>query len=259
MNPLTYLFPDELDEALTSPTATAILPIGSVEQHGPHLLLGCDGYIAHAVAAMAATQMDAVLFPMIPFSWIGGLRPFAGTIDLRPYLTMDYMEQTALTILEMGFSQLILVNAHGGGREAVFAVARSLHKQTGKRIISSYPSNIYDCTPEIAENWRAHGITAPNDWAAYETSELMGALAYFKREDLAGAVAANNTAALAEFGEIRVDIDPPSFRCASRLGEVGHDYTHECLHVQPRRAVSQDAGAETLRLMAEKIVQSARL
>lgn len=49
-----------------------------------HLLLGCDGYIANAIAGMVAEKTEGVLLPMLPFSWIGGLRPFAGTIDMAP-------------------------------------------------------------------------------------------------------------------------------------------------------------------------------
>jgi len=259
MNPFTYMFPDELDAHLQDAQSAAVLPIGSVEQHGPHLLLGCDAYIAHAIAAMTAEALPAVLMPLIPFSWIGGLRPFAGTVDLRPYLTMEYMEQVCLDILQMGFSRLILVNSHGGGREAVFAVARNVHKKTGKRVLSTYPSQLYDNFPDIPAAWPKHGVTEPNDWSAYETSELLGALSYFGKKNLAVQVAANNSAALAEFGEIQVNIAPQSYRTASRLGEVGHDYTHECLHVQPRETVSQAGGIETMRLMAEKIAQAARV
>ena len=258
MKQLINMFPDELDAALCGSNPVAVLPIGSVEQHGPHLLLGCDGYIAHATAAMAAVALGATLFPMIPFSWIGGLRVFAGTIDLRPAITIEYMEQICLEILAQGFAQIILVNSHGGGREAVYAVARAVYKKTRKSVISMYPSAVYDSCPAIYDAWRAHGVEKPDDWAAYEISELLGALSYFGREDLADEVLANNAAALAEFGEIQAEANP-ALQGARPLGEIGHDYTHECMHVAPRKTVSKSGGLATMRLMAEHIARVSKI
>ena len=117
---ITDMFPDELEQLLSEGRDAAIIPMGSVEQHGPHLLLGCDSFISQAVAEYAAEASGAVLFPMIPFSWIGGLRVWAGTIDIRSKNEGDLLEDVALNILKMGFKRLLLINCHGGGREIVF-------------------------------------------------------------------------------------------------------------------------------------------
>jgi len=264
------MFPDELDRYFSdavqaqgalpahAPGAVqqgaglaAVLPIGSVEQHGPHLLLGCDGFIAFALAHMTANKLGAVLYPLIPFSWIGGLRPFAGTIDLRPFVTAEYMEQIGLGIFRQGFSRLVIVNCHGGGREMVYSVARRLFKKVGKPVITEYPSNFYDSWPEIKDIWTSNGMDF--DWAAFEAAELIGALEYLGKKDIADKVQRNAKDAIAEFGEdVRIP-EHPGLQSVFRLGEAGHDYIHECMHVPPRKKINPGAGIKVLDFMAEKL------
>ena len=254
---LNNMFPDELDGYIAgNGQKTAILPIGSVEQHGPHLLLGTDGFIAHALAALTAQKLGGVLMPMLPFSWIGGLRPFAGTIDMPPFITGEYMEQVSVGILGQGFDKLVLVNCHGGGREMVYSVARRVFKKTGKPVITEYPSNFYSAWPEIMDIWAQHGID--HDWACFEASKLLGALEYMGEHEAAQRVRKNTADAVAEFGETPHIPPMPGFNSACKLGVIGHDYNHECMHVRPTLKISAEAGIKSLEFMAEKLAWGAR-
>jgi len=248
------MFPDELEHYITGndkKIKAAVVPIGSIEQHGPHLLLGTDGFIAYVLAHMTSQKLGGVLFPMIPLSWIGGLRPYAGTIDMRPFITADYMEQIGLNIFRQGFSHLILVNSHGGGREMVFSVARRLYKKVGKPVITEYPSNFYDKWPEIIDIWKSNGMDY--DWAAFEAAQLIAALEYIDKNDMAEKVKENLKNALSEYGESVQIPDQPGLYSVFKLGEAGHDYNHECMHVQPRVKVTAKAGMGALDFMAEKL------
>ena len=252
------MFPDELDRYINgSGQKTAVIPIGSVEQHGPHLLLGTDGFISYALAKLTAEKLGGVLMPMLPFSWIGGLRPFAGTIDMRPFITAEYMEQVSIGVLNQGFDKLVLVNCHGGGREMVYSVARRVFKKTGKPVLTEYPSRFYDAWPEIMDIWAQHGIG--RDWACFETSKLLGALEYMGEHEAAQKVCQTTANAVAEFGE---DVKMPDISglrlIQQNLGEVGHDYNHECMHVRPRANYSAEAGINSLEFMAEKFAEVIR-
>ena len=253
-----YMFPDELDRYIEGDgQKIAVIPIGSVEQHGPHLLLGTDGFITFALSKLTAEKLGGVLMPMLPFSWIGGLRPFAGTIDMRPFTTAEYMEQVSVSVLNQGFDKLVLVNCHGGGREMVYSVARRVFKKTGKPVITEYPSRFYDAWPEIMDIWAKEGIG--RDWACFEASKLLGALEYMGEHEAAQKVRQNTIDAVAEFGE---DVQMPSVPGLSsiqqNMGEVGHDYNHECMHVRPRAKFSAKAGIESLDFMAEKFAEVIR-
>ena len=251
------MFPDELDNyveanAQTDTGPVAVLPIGSVEQHGPHLMLGTDGFNALTLATMTAKKLNAVLLPMVPFSWIGGLRPFAGTIDIRPLISGEYMEQIGFNISRWGFKKLVIINTHGGGREMVYTVARRLVKKTGLHVITTYPSKIVDNWPEIEKTWADRGV--PFDWGVFEASSLVSSLKYLKQDAAVDKVLQNHKDALAEFGE---DVDIPSqpgLHAAFRLGEIGHDYTHECMHARPKKPMHPDIALATQELMADKLV-----
>lgn len=233
------MFPDELDE-IGGKIKVGVLPVGSVEQHGPHLLLGCDGYNALACAKMVAKNAGGICFPMLPFSWIGGLRPFPGTIDMRPFITGDYMEEVALEIFRQGIERLVIINFHGGGREMVYTAARRIYKKTRKIILAVYPSRLWD-------NW---GDELP---AYTEGGMLAGALKYMGREDLYNKVVRKTAEAYREYPSGYERNDQPGLRGAFEIGEVGHDYIHECQHVMPTESTDCATGLKILEIMAEKI------
>lgn len=246
------MFPCELDQRITDGKDMAVLPIGSVEQHGPHLLLGCDSFITQMLADFTAELSGGVLFPLIPFSWIGGLRVWSGTIDIRPRNMGDYLEEVCLNILNMGFKKLLIINCHGGGREMVFSVSRRVFKLTGIPILSIYPSHVYSEFPELEKIWEDYGSSP----AAAEASKMMGALKEYGRVDLLQKVQRFVKEALEEFGEDEVESAPPSATKCFEISEVGHDYLEETRHVSPRSDINPDAGIVYTRAMAEKLAQS---
>ena len=107
-----------------------LVPIGSVEQHGPHLPLDTDTRIALAVAdGAAATREDVAVAPPIAFGASGEHAGFAGTLSIgTPALTQ--------VLLELGrdasrdWDAMLLVNAHGGNGDAVDAAIARLRVES---------------------------------------------------------------------------------------------------------------------------------
>ena len=59
-----------------------IMPIGSIEQHGPHLPTGTDNYIGWAIAKKVAEEINALILPNIPIGFSEDHCPKPGTITL---------------------------------------------------------------------------------------------------------------------------------------------------------------------------------
>jgi mycofactocin system creatininase family protein len=103
---------------------TLLVPVGSVEQHGPHLPLDTDTRIAAAVAARAATGALLVA-PPVAYGASGEHEGFPGTVSIGH-------EALRLLLVELGRSaarwagRLVFVNGHGGNVSSLVETVRLL-------------------------------------------------------------------------------------------------------------------------------------
>jgi creatinine amidohydrolase len=94
-----------------------LVPLGSTEQHGPHLPLGTDGVIARAVAeqvaARAPAEWHSMVAPTMAYGSSGEHAGFAGTVSIgRDALLAVLVE--AVRSLAMWAGHIVFVNGHGG-------------------------------------------------------------------------------------------------------------------------------------------------
>ncbi len=102
-----------------------LVPIGSVEQHGPHLPLDTDTRIAVAVASGAAAFREGVaVAPAITFGSSGEHAGFAGTLSIGTSALYELLVELGRDATR-DWDSLLFVNGHGGNASAVgAAVAR---------------------------------------------------------------------------------------------------------------------------------------
>ena len=91
-----------------------VIPIGSIEQHGPHLPLGTDWFSAGRVARLIAENLNAYLLPALPFSNAQEHLDFKGSVSLRPPTLAVVVEDIVLSLAHQGFRKFVIVNGHGG-------------------------------------------------------------------------------------------------------------------------------------------------
>ena len=97
--------------------AVAILPVGAVEAHGPHLPLATDGIIAAAMATegarrLAARGLSPLLLPGLDYSAAPFAAGFPGTVSIRPETLTALVADIAAALAETGVPALAIANAH---------------------------------------------------------------------------------------------------------------------------------------------------
>jgi len=94
----------------------AVLPLGAIEQHGPHLAVSTDTDIVSLVAMAAEERMDdaIVLCPTVPFGSSHHHLAFGGTLSLSPALYTQVIVDLVGSLLKNGFRRIVLLNGHGG-------------------------------------------------------------------------------------------------------------------------------------------------
>jgi creatinine amidohydrolase len=93
---------------------TAIIPIGIIEKHGPHLPLGTDVLNVREVVTRAVTREYSIVFPPYYVGQIFEARHQPGTIAYSERLVWDLLQETLDEIARNGITKIVLVNGHGG-------------------------------------------------------------------------------------------------------------------------------------------------
>lgn len=114
-----------------------IVPLGSCEQHGPHLPLHTDTVIATALAERLAKTDDSFLVaPAVAATASGEHQAFPGTLSIGTAAMTQVVVELVRSADWAG--GVVLVNGHGGNRCAVDAAVATLHGE-GRRVLSWWP------------------------------------------------------------------------------------------------------------------------
>ena len=89
-----------------------IIPVGAIEQHGPHLPLAVDTLIGEAVACGVSALTGVPVVPALCYGVSASHGDFAGTISLRPETMISVVEDVIDSLYERGMRQFILLNGH---------------------------------------------------------------------------------------------------------------------------------------------------
>ncbi len=119
-------------------TDAVIIPVGAIEQHGPHLPLNVDTVICQAVAEEVSALTGVPVIPPIGYGVSGSHGDFAGTIALRPETLIATMEDVIDSLHASGVRQFVLLNGHIWNNGALDVSAEKLrvrHKDSRIRAI----------------------------------------------------------------------------------------------------------------------------
>jgi creatinine amidohydrolase len=139
--------------SLVGNDTTLVVPVGSTEQHGPHLPLDTDTRIATAVADAVARRLGtAVVAPPICYGASGEHQEFPGTVSIGT-------EALRIFLVEYGRSacgwanRLVFVNGHGGNVDALRAAVVLLRAESRDAVW-------FSCTAPGADPHAGHTETS---------------------------------------------------------------------------------------------------
>lgn len=120
-------------ENIDKNNTVVILPIGSIEVHGPHLPLGTDTIMIYHVALEAAKKEGGIVLPPLYYAYVPENRHFPGTISLKTQTFLSLLEDIVDEVSRHGFKKLLIVNGHGGNRRPLRLFIRMMLEK-GKNI-----------------------------------------------------------------------------------------------------------------------------
>jgi creatinine amidohydrolase len=104
----------DFEAAREKASRVALIPVGSIETHGPHLPVGCDTLVAERVADLVAEQEPVVVLPTLTYTWSPQARRHPGAITISAVHLVAMMEDLCDEIYRNGFTKIVLLQAHGG-------------------------------------------------------------------------------------------------------------------------------------------------
>lgn len=140
----------------------ALLPVGAVEQHGPHLPLGTDATIGEGIVARCLAQVpDGISLLILPMQSIGDSvehESFPGTLSVSTETLLTLWTEIGESVARAGLKKLIVFNSHGGQRQVVDIVAHRLRARLGMLVVRATYFSFGVPDNSVDEHELAHGI-----------------------------------------------------------------------------------------------------
>jgi hypothetical protein len=213
----------------------ALLPLGSMEMHGPHQPLGTDTVIARAFCLRLAEAADGLVLPDLPYTWAGATDGFAGTISIEPEHFQSIVQNIAVRVLTMGFKRVVLASFHGPNTQVLYTTARRLFETNAPVLLVDLGKHFSREAEEIFPAEREASLLL----AAYR---ILGIDNLYSEKDLS-----------------YEDTAPPFSEYYGRLrmvGTVGMFYQDMRHHACPHTNVSCEKGLEFIRVQVQALASA---
>jgi creatinine amidohydrolase len=169
---LANLRAPELPGALTK-DSVIVLPLGAIEQHGPHLPLNTDFVVADEVSKAAVEKVgeetNAWLLPTLPFTKSNEHAWSAGTMWLSATTLMAVLDDIARSVASTPARKLLFINGHGGNSALTAMMNREIRLKWGLQTFLAHPHMPADQGGSSAESELGMGVHGGMD----ETSVML--------------------------------------------------------------------------------------
>lgn len=164
-------------DVAAAPPDLVVVPVGALEQHGPHLLVGTDTIHAEAIAlrgAEAAIGIDVAVAPAVAYGCSDHHIPFGATLSLSSATLLAVLRDVVRSAAASGFQRVFFLNGHGGNHELIQVAARDGAQEFG---ISVGAGSWWAMARQaLVDAGGADGARMPGHAGGFETSVIAAIL-----------------------------------------------------------------------------------
>jgi creatinine amidohydrolase len=124
---LTYV---EVEGLIKDGMDIVILPVGTVEAHGPHLPLATDVLIPCSLAERLAESLDCLIAPPVYYGVTRSLVAYSGSLTVSPDVFKQYIRGILTSFAKHGFKKAVVINGHGGHLNELKEVAQEVWSES---------------------------------------------------------------------------------------------------------------------------------
>lgn len=133
-----------------------IVPVGAIEQHGPHLPLDVDMLLSTSVALAAGARVaeKALVLPSVAYGYTGHVMDLPGTINIHYQHFIEHVLDICKSLAYHGFKKILLLNGHGSNMPNLDLVARRCNLETDAQCAFGAWWSLLTVDPEFLPRWR---------------------------------------------------------------------------------------------------------
>ena len=145
----------EINDAVEAGTIP-VIPVGSIEQHGPHLPLDVDCVLPRGVALHAAGMIPdrMLVVPTITYGYTGHVMDFPGTINVHYQHFIEMVVDVVKSLAYHGFKKIVLLNGHGSNMPNLDLAARRVNLETDAECAFCAWWSLLTVGKEFLPRWR---------------------------------------------------------------------------------------------------------
>jgi creatinine amidohydrolase/Fe(II)-dependent formamide hydrolase-like protein len=216
---------------------TILLPIGTLEVHGPSLPLGTDIYIAEAFSFLIGQKIESIILPSIYYSYSGVTKKIYGTISIDIEVTSNYIENILRNLIKLKFKKILIINIHKDNDPLIKLTISKIFDKTNIPVMYINPYNNFSKLDSI--------IFSKSSNSYKETSLVLASLKIL-----------NKQFEIKKTNNKKVGYKKPVFiQKLNNIGFIRFDYKNEFEHISPENEVSVDEGIKYMEVARDEVLK----
>ena len=128
-------FDPDLRKRIKQKKQIAIIPVGSIEQHGPHLPISTDSDIVTEISLRFSKKIDGILLPTINYGISDEHFPFFN-LSVKKYTLSKMLDDICESLIKNGISRILIINGHYGNLESLKGFERKKKRNRKIKVLS---------------------------------------------------------------------------------------------------------------------------